>query len=187
MSQETLGTAAAIGTFIVIAATAIAALIQLRHMRSSNQIVALTECRETLESREFVAARRFVARELPELLKNLDTWTRLGTVTLDEDLQPVLTVANFFEYMGSFVKHSIIDREIACDFWSGVVVSSWAQLASVVAHLRLTSGMNGLFENFEYMAVMSEDWMARNRGSSYPKHLRRMKIDPPPTRRTRSE
>ena len=41
MTLEALSTAAAIGTFLVIAATAIAALIQLRHLRVSNQLQGL--------------------------------------------------------------------------------------------------------------------------------------------------
>lgn len=36
---EIVNIAAAIGTFLVIAATAIAAVIQLRHMRANNQLV----------------------------------------------------------------------------------------------------------------------------------------------------
>ena len=55
MSVELLSTLASVGTFIVIGATAIAAIIQLRHMRGSNQIIALTECRETLESESLPA------------------------------------------------------------------------------------------------------------------------------------
>jgi hypothetical protein len=36
MSLEIMSTAAAIGTFLVIAATAIAAVVQLRHLRAQN-------------------------------------------------------------------------------------------------------------------------------------------------------
>jgi len=43
MSLELVNTLASIGTLLVIAATAIAALAQLRHSRGSNQIIALTE------------------------------------------------------------------------------------------------------------------------------------------------
>ena len=46
MSTELVNTFATLGTFVVIAATAIAAIVQLRHMRGSNQIVALNELRE---------------------------------------------------------------------------------------------------------------------------------------------
>jgi hypothetical protein len=50
MSFELVNTLATFGTFVVIAATAIAAVVQLRHARSSNQIAALNELRETMES-----------------------------------------------------------------------------------------------------------------------------------------
>ena len=53
MSLELVNTLATFGTFVVIAATAIAAIVQLRHARSSNQIAALNELRETMETPEF--------------------------------------------------------------------------------------------------------------------------------------
>ena len=70
MSLELVATLASIGTLLVIAATAVAAFVQLRHLSGSNSISALTESREVLESAEFAAAQRFVASELPELLKD---------------------------------------------------------------------------------------------------------------------
>ncbi|MBV8366944.1 MAG: hypothetical protein JO194_10675, partial [Candidatus Eremiobacteraeota bacterium] len=42
MNLELLNVFATLGTFVVISATAIAALVQLRHARSSNQIAAMT-------------------------------------------------------------------------------------------------------------------------------------------------
>ena len=63
MTPEWLTAIATAGTFIVIAASAVAAIFQLRHMRGSNQITALTECRETMESREFQDARQFIRSE----------------------------------------------------------------------------------------------------------------------------
>jgi hypothetical protein len=50
MSLELVNTLATFGAFVVIAATAIAAIVQLRHARSSNHIAALNELRETMES-----------------------------------------------------------------------------------------------------------------------------------------
>ncbi|MBV8282486.1 MAG: hypothetical protein JO347_10555, partial [Candidatus Eremiobacteraeota bacterium] len=49
MSLELWSTIAAVGTFVVITATAIAAVIQLRHMRSSNQITILNDFRIATE------------------------------------------------------------------------------------------------------------------------------------------
>ena len=51
MSLELANTLATLGTFVVIAATAIAAILQLRHARTSNQIAALNELRETQKRR----------------------------------------------------------------------------------------------------------------------------------------
>ena len=67
MSAEWVTAMATLGTFVVITASAIAALLQLRHTRGSNQILALTECRERLESDEFQNARRFVSQNYPSL------------------------------------------------------------------------------------------------------------------------
>ena len=50
MRLELVNTLATFGTFLVIAATAIAAVVQLRHARGSNHIAALNELRETTES-----------------------------------------------------------------------------------------------------------------------------------------
>ena len=58
MSLELWNTIGTVGTFVVIATTAIAAIVQLRHMRSSDQIAALNELRETIESEHYQAAVR---------------------------------------------------------------------------------------------------------------------------------
>ncbi len=70
MSLELVNTLATLGTFVVIAATAIAALVQLRHARSSNQIEALAEINDRRDSPEMQASQRFVSHDLGEKLKD---------------------------------------------------------------------------------------------------------------------
>lgn len=60
MSLELLNTLATSGTFFVIAATAIAAVIQLRHTRGSNQMAAFNEFQERRESSMFLSAQHFL-------------------------------------------------------------------------------------------------------------------------------
>jgi hypothetical protein len=173
MSPEWVTAIATLGTFVVIAASAVAALLQLRHMRGSNQIVALTECRETLESDAFQEARAFVALELPQLLKNPDVREKLSLPVFPKELRPAGNVANFFESMGAFVRFNIIDRNIACDLWCGVVVSSWEALIPVT---RIRRGFDpGIWENFEYLAVLSKQFMERF-PTSYPPGMPRMSL-----------
>jgi hypothetical protein len=60
MTLELWSTFAALGTFVVIAATAIAALVQLRHARAAYQIAALTQLSKADDSPEFAKGWRFV-------------------------------------------------------------------------------------------------------------------------------
>lgn len=167
MTLEIINTIASVGTLLVIAATAIAALGQLRHMRGNNQIVALTECREVLESESFTAALRFVIHDLPERMKDPKTRAALMAPPLAGDLRAVSVVGNFFESMGSFVKHDIIDEDIAMDLWSGIVLQAWDGLTSPLAVMRRHAGV-GLWENFEYLAAISKAYAANHPSGTYP-------------------
>ncbi|HEY1976750.1 MAG TPA: hypothetical protein VGG89_09410 [Candidatus Baltobacteraceae bacterium] len=173
MSLEWVTALATLGTFIVIAASAVAALLQLRHMRGSNQIAALTECRETLESEAFQDARQFVMTVLPERLKDPDLERQLLQPIFPKELRSASNVANFFESMGAFVRFNIIDRTIACDLWCGVVLSSWSAMLPVT---RLRRRLDpGIWENFEYLAVLSKQFVERC-PSSYPRGMPRMDL-----------
>ena len=173
MSPEWVTALATMGTFVVIAASAVAALLQLRHMRGSNQIVALTECRETLESDAFQEARYFVQRLLPDVLRDSEIQRKLAEESFPKELRAAQYVANFFESMGAFVRFNIIDRTIACDLWSSVVVASWEALRPITRILRRRDP--GVWENFEYLAVLSKEFLERT-PASYPRGIARMDL-----------
>ncbi|HLW47868.1 MAG TPA: DUF4760 domain-containing protein [bacterium] len=175
MSLEAWSTVASFGTFVVIAATAIAALIQLRHTRSANQIAVVTEIRQTLESEKFTRARRFVAEEVPKLIADPAGRSKLGADVFPPEIEAVRDVANFFEVMGAFVKFGIVDRALACDLWDGVVFKTWKQLEPVVMIRRQTA--RGLWASFEYLAVICEKSLSKSQGDYYPRGMRRMSID----------
>src|SRR3981081_265672 len=104
MSPEWVTALATVGTFVVILFSAIAALVQLRHMRSSNQIAPWRGCRETLESPEFNIAQRFVSYELPQRLRDPQEARSIAVLPFAGDYQAISTVANFLASMGLFVK-----------------------------------------------------------------------------------
>ena len=176
MSLEVVNTIASIGTLLVITATAIAALGQLRHSRGSNQIIALTECREVLESESFAAAMVFVQRKLPAIMEAPEVRARIAVRPIDEELRPIVVVGNFFESMGSFVKHDIIDEQIACDLWSGIVAQNWDALTPTLAILRRDAGPS-LWENFEYLAAVSKQWLDKHPYGTYPKSAEHLPVE----------
>ena len=176
MSLEAWSTVATFGTFVVIAATAIAALVQLRHTRSSNQISAVTEMRETLESSRFREARRFILEQMPRILDDPAERIKLGSRIMPPEFDAVRDVANFFETMGVFVKLGIVDRALMCDLWDGVVFQTWKELEPAIL-IRRKVGDAGLWANFEYLAVLCQKSLSENEGDNYPRGVRRMTFD----------
>ena len=65
MSAEWLTAVSTFATFVVIAGTAVAAVIQLRHMRNTNQLTVLNEVRREMRSPEFAQALDFIQNEFP--------------------------------------------------------------------------------------------------------------------------
>jgi hypothetical protein len=176
MSIELLSAIASAGTFIVIAATAVAAFVQLRHLRGTNSITALTECREVLESDRFRRALEFVAKRLPAMLHDPDVRARITASPIDEELSPITIVGNFFEALGSYVQFGIVDRSIACALWAPVVVRSWDRLVPALAIMRREAGPM-LWEQFEYLASISMDFIARHPYGIYPNGVDRLRVD----------
>lgn len=175
-SPEWVTAVGTLGTFVVIAASAIAALMQLRHMRGSNQIIALNEVRETIESPAFQVAESFVVRELPPRLDEPSVRAAMLMPFFPDEYQAVRTVANFFETFGALVRNGIIDSQIACDLWGGVVLRSWAALLPITANRRASRGVPALWENFEYLAVLSKRFSASHPEGAFPKGIERLPL-----------
>jgi len=176
VNLELLTALSSIGTFIVIAATAVAAFWQLRHMSGSNSISTLTEAREVLESPEFAAARRFVSKDLPGLLKDPETRRQLEFDSpLPDHLQPLNIVGNFYEALGSWVRHGVIDQNIVVSLWSSVVVATWHNVTPALAIMRRSSGP-ALWDQFEYLARISQEWIDCHPDGDYPKGVAHMPV-----------
>jgi Domain of unknown function (DUF4760) len=180
MSLELVNTLATFGTFLVIAATAIAAVVQLRHARSSNHIAALNELRETQETPEFLAASHFVQGELAAKLQDPAFRYQLATITARTDetrplIAKAVAVGNYYENMGVLVKTGLVDRELVFQIWAAIVIGAWERLAPLGAIIRRRLG-DAVWENFEYLTVLAEDWRAAHPEGTYPANVRRIDL-----------
>ncbi|HEV2262282.1 MAG TPA: DUF4760 domain-containing protein [Candidatus Rubrimentiphilum sp.] len=173
MSAEWLTAIGTLGTFVVIAASAIAALAQIRHMRAGNQIVALNEVRETIESPSFQETVLLI-RELPRRLSDPEVRRTLSETQFPAEYQSLRTFANFFEHVGTLVKNRIIDGHIAADLWGGVILRNWRELSPIITNRRIVTRQPQLWENFEYLAVLCDDFRLRHPGGAFPRGKRRM-------------
>ncbi len=184
MSLELVNTLATFGTFFVIAGTAIAAIIQLRHARSSNQIEALAELREGTENPEMRSAERFVRHDLSEKLKDPAFRYQLAnqaamTAVTQSSWGDIRRVANFFENMGALVKNGLADKDLVLEIFCDRVSYNWEMLTPVVAIVRQSVGKIAIWENFEYVAVLSQDWEVANSNGTYPAGVRRVGLKYP--------
>lgn len=184
MSLELINTFATFGTFLVIAGTAIAAIVQLRHARSSNQIEALAELRAQIEDPDMRAAERFILFDLNEKLKDAAFRYQLAhpeamTPETQSQFSDMRRAGNFFENMGVLVKSGLADKNLVLDIFFGRALMNWEHLSPVLVLIRQSRGTNAIWENFEYLAVLSEEFQAAHPRGTYPVGARRMELNYP--------
>ena len=180
MSYELLNVIGVLGTFVVIAATAVAAIVQLRHLAGSNRISVLNEMRQTYESEQFQAARSFVRARITEHLNDESFRHQLHhpaerTAENRAAVTKMGTVANVYEGMGALVKSQMIEPRLVFELWGSAIVADWNMLAPYMAMMRGRKG-NQIFEHFEYLTVLAQDWLAAHPGGTYPKGMRRIHL-----------
>ncbi|MDQ6931625.1 MAG: hypothetical protein M3160_00455 [Candidatus Eremiobacteraeota bacterium] len=180
MSLEILSTLASFATFVVIAATAIAAIVQLRHTRGSNQIAAITELRETMESAEFQATQNFVMSALRKTLEDpVFRYQILNRPARTSENQTLIgritTVGNYYDGIGVLVKAGFVDRGLTLECFADNICDAWDMLAPVEAIFRRGGNVRG-WANFEYLTVLAQDWLAAHPNGTYPPGVRRIEV-----------
>jgi hypothetical protein len=169
MSSEMLGAVAAIGTFLVIGASAVAALIQLRHMRAGNQLQALLSLENDFRRHELQAAIRYAQEQLAQKLEGERYRRELeATGFVDSTAHPELIVCNWFNEIGTLVKHQLVAEAPFMDLFGRLIVHCWALVASAVAIMRRTRGA-AQYQDFEYLAVRAAAWLDRYPQGTFPR------------------
>jgi hypothetical protein len=177
MSAEWLTAIGTVGTFVVITASAVAALLQLRHMRGSNQIAALNDFTKIMASGEMKNALHFISAELPGRLADPVERKRALTIPFTNEYEAISFAANAFENIGGFVRTKVIDPDTACSVIAGPTVRYWRALLPVTTYVREQTGTQAVWENFEYLALISTRWQQAHPHGTYPKNEPRMPQD----------
>lgn len=168
MSLELLNALASVGTFIVIGATAIAAVIQLRHMRANNQLQGLLDVLARVEDETFNKWLTDTQRELPKLLADPAYVQSVVDSTFDRTAE-WLQLANQYERVGSLLKYKLIPEEPFLDVYWARAMQAWELLLPFTSLIRTMRDDNSIWENFEYMYVRSKRFGERHAKGNYPK------------------
>lgn len=175
MPLEVLSTAASIGTFLVIAATAIAAIVQLRHLRTSNQLTGLLNILGRSEDPIFAEWRDATKKVAREQLHDPEVRRKLELGLYDRRDAAWNHLYNWYDYIGSLVKQGLIPEEAIMDVFCNVLIGDWKDGQGIIAIVRRRAGP-GTWENFEYLVWLALKWTEFHEGSSYPRNAARIPI-----------
>lgn len=183
MSLELVSAIASVFTAVVIGATAVAAIIQLRHLRMNNQITALLAVQTELDATDFREADMLVRKEFPEILEDEGYCTYFIAILKDQEpvessryvaaRHAVRLVANTYENLGVLAKRGIVDANLLLDVYAYIISSAWDDLEGFVALVRTLTGEQTLYLNFEYLASIARS-EPTSKLSPYPRRVSRL-------------
>jgi len=177
MSLEVLNTIAACGTFVVIAATAIAAAIQLRHMRAGNQMHQIHTIVDSYQASQYEKAFHFVRTELHAKLADRQFRQEIIDGRPDRVSHPESRICILFDEWGSYYRNGAIDKRTFMQGMAGIVVAYWDLLEPVIAlSAQGTGGVNVAFESFEVMTICARDWLKRYPRGTFPRGMKRLPL-----------
>jgi hypothetical protein len=160
-------------TLVVVAAAAVAALIQLRHLRASNQLNGLLTVLETWQNAQFQEWMEFVRDELPAKRTDPAFMDGLRTLPINRRVHPEMHVCDWYEQVGSYMKNGLLEERSFLDIISSNANEYWALLWPVIAILRERRGPS-VYENFEYLAARGRLWNKKFPRGAYPSETPRI-------------
>jgi hypothetical protein len=167
MSLELVNTLASLGTFVVIALTAIAALVQLRHMRSSNQLAGLLHTVKVFEDKDFQNNLTWLRDQFPAKMKDAKFLAELHDPgALSRTDHPELAIADLWEQTGVYIKYGFVSEEAFMDLAGHSVLQMWNVVSDAIRIRREVAG-DAAYENFEYLAARAIEWRKRY-STNYP-------------------
>ncbi len=188
MSLELISTVASVATALVIAGTAIAALIQLRHMRAGNQISAFLTLRSMLDQPGHLEAKTLILLKLDSLLEDpgfraFCQGTEVNVPESKLEQYSAMTTAarligNTYDAMGTLVRNGIIDRQMFLDQYCSVIDRDWTNLEVLTDYFRAQRNDPGIWEDFEYLTVLARQFQ-NNRPTSFPKDMPHIELHNP--------
>ena len=173
---EILNTVAAIGTFVVIGATAIAAVLQLRHMRASNQLEGLLTVLARVEDANFNRWLTDTQHQIDDLLGDPDYVRSIFDNTFDRSVA-WLQLGNSYDWVGSLVKNRLIPIGAFLDVYNFRIIQAWELMTPFTVLARYKTS-DSVWENFEFLYISAQDWALKHAEGNYPRHMRHAPLPP---------
>lgn len=166
---ELISAIASVATLVVLTAAAVAALIQLRHMRVGNQLAAFNDIYARANDPEMMRLFDFVLMTLPDAMKKDPDY--VGKVVQRDvpSSDSPLRVAFWFDEVGIALRQQLVTEETMFQVGASAfaTVSAWRAMQPIIEALRERSPAS--FLHFEYAAVRAQQWIDAHPEGDYPK------------------
>lgn len=173
MTTDSINIAISSATLLVVATASVAAIVQLRHLRTSNQLNAVLEIMNQWNIPGVQAALSEL-KQIPAKMQDPEYVKMLGAPgSVDRLRYQEFLAFDLWEQIGTFVKRGLVDESTLLDITSAQIVNAWKLAEPAIAVLRAERGPS-TFENFEYLAVRATLWSRRYPDGTYPARLPRM-------------
>jgi hypothetical protein len=163
MNWEAFAAVSTAFTGVVILATAVAAVREVRIAAEATQFEGALAVFAELDTPFQREARHFVQFQLDGCMNDPAFREEVALIAgADEDRHKELTVLRCFERLGMYVRKGFVDPDVVYMVASGRVILAWRALEEVVAIHRDIAGAT-FWENFEQLYNDCKGWQ-RSRG-----------------------
>ena len=176
MSPEWIGAASSLITLFVIGVTAYAAMRQMAHLRSGNQVAALLPLTEKYQTLEIQESLDYVVGKLNKDLQDPAVREGVRSRPSAGPARQANKIFNFYESVGALVCARALDLQLVLRYFT-LPSEMWEVGGDFIALTRSTRG-DEVFENFEALVAMQLAYEKRHGTSLYPRGLPRMKVPP---------
>ncbi|HEV3087363.1 MAG TPA: DUF4760 domain-containing protein [Candidatus Elarobacter sp.] len=159
-------------TLLVVTGAAIAALRQIRQLRAQTTLAGLLKVLDDWRDPEFQAIMRYVRTDLQEKIRDPEFLAELDH-PVDMVRHPEIQICSWYEQIGSYMKHGLLDEGIMLDVSASSCNATWNELEPVIMRMRQTRG-DALYENFEYMAARGVLFQRAHPNGCYPRTTPRL-------------
>jgi hypothetical protein len=153
MSWEALTAVASLITAAVIAVTAIIALVQIRHLRTANQLNAALKLYDEVDDADFRKVRTFVQTELGERMKSAAFRDELLNNAFDRDIHLEVRLGNYWEKYGLLIRTRLLEKNLFLDWGAQACLRDWRVMREVTKLLRVKSPE--VWRDFEFLARLA--------------------------------
>jgi hypothetical protein len=171
---EIINTFAAVGTFVVLAVAAIAASVQIRHLRGSNQLHIMLDMYRRLQDPVMHRALDFVYFELPKRIADDPEYLKSIVEGRIRFTDSPFVVPLWYDEIGFALRHRYIDRAAVFELGAGAhnILRGRAACAPLIDALR--QRIPTAFSNFDYVAAEARAWLDQRSGP-----VARTAVNPP--------